>query len=75
MNLSRNPARWISIGAAALGVLVVEGVLTPVEMEAYMRLIVAVVMLAVGGGAGEIVRSKVSPIDEEQSTYVVRRDP
>ena len=75
MSLSRNPARWVSMGASALGVLVVEGVLTPVEMEAYMRLIVAVVLLAVGGGAGEIVRSKVSPIDEEQSTYVVRRDP
>ena len=63
------------MGASALGVLVVEGVLTPVEMEAYMRLLVAVVLLAVGGGAGEVVRSKVSPIDEEQSTYVVRRDP
>ena len=75
MSLSRHPARWISFGAAVLGVLVVEGVLTPVEMESYMRLVIAVVMIAFGGGAGLLVEGKVMPVDEEQSTYVPRRDP
>ncbi len=73
MSLSRNPARWISIAGAALGVLVVEGVLTPVEMEAYMRLVIALVMLATGGGAGLLVEGRVMPVDEKESTYVPRR--
>ncbi|MDP9479198.1 MAG: hypothetical protein M3R38_26555 [Actinomycetota bacterium] len=73
MSLSRNPARWISVGAAVLGVLVVEGVLTPVEMESYLRLVVAVVMIAFGGGAGLLVEGKVMPVDEKESTYVPRR--
>ncbi len=75
MSLSRNPARWISVGAAVLGVLVVEGVLTPVEMESYMRLVVALVILVFGGGAGLLVEGKVMPVDEEQSTYVPKRGP
>ena len=75
MSLSRNPARWISLAAAVLGVLVVEGVLTPVEMESYVRLVVVVVMVAFGGGAGLLVEGKVMPVDEGQSTYVARREP
>lgn len=75
MDVSEKPARYISLGAAVLGVLVVEGVLTPVEMEGYLRLVVALVMVAFGGGAGLLVESKVMPVSEEESTYVARQRP
>ncbi len=45
-------------------------ILTPADMEAYRRIIVAVVVIAFPATGGEVVRSRVSPIDEDQSTYV-----
>ncbi len=70
MKLSREPARYITLAASILAALVLQGVLTVAEMDTYLRIIAAVVMIAFPAAGAEVVRSRVSPIDEEQSTYV-----
>ena len=69
MKLSREPARYITLGASILAALVVQGIITPAEMDVYLRIIVAVVMIALPQAGAEVVRSRVIPVDEEQTSY------
>lgn len=69
MKLSREPARYITLGASILAALVLQGVLTVAEMDAYLRIIAAVVMIAFPAAGAEAVRSRVIPVDEEQTSY------
>ncbi len=77
MKLSREPARWISLGTNAIAALVVLGVinLTADQTTALGNLVVAAVLVFFGGAAGEVIRGKVSPISEEESTYVAQERP
>lgn len=75
--MSREPARWISLGTSAIAALVVLGVvnLSADEMTVLGNLVVAVVMVFFGGAAGEVIREKVSPVDADSTTYVTQDRP
>lgn len=72
--LRANPARVIAFVSSAFSTLLVLGVLelSSEQTESIEKLIVAAVMLFGGGAAGEIIRSKVSPVDEERTEFVTR---